>query len=431
MKFFNLLKKELKEMITAQMIVGLVVSILGFYLLGNIMGGVIEDTIENSTKINLCNQDQTEFTTKIIDNIKSSGGEIKDIDYSSSDYQQLMGNNDIDSLIVIPKGFSEDILNGKKADLKIYSKLQGTSVFSNISGTMSSEYGDIFKEAISSVLMSEKMDEAQVLQAKDPLIIDETTIVADKSASVSISELTSFMSTQTTFIPIIIFLLVVLASQMIISAISTEKIDKTLETLLSAPVSRGAVLFSKMLGAAIIGAVYALVFMFAFKMFMGNMTGDVFSSGGLSSAVKKLGLELGTSDFILIGIQLFLTILIALSISLILGALAKDAKSAQSIIAPITISMMIPYMISMFTDINTLPAVLKIILYIIPFTHSFTAISNVMMGNFALYWAGAAYQLIFLAICMYFAIRVFMTDKIFTISLNLGQKRKMRSLKRR
>lgn len=430
MKFINLLKKELKEMITTQMIIGLVISILGFYLLGNIMGGVIEDTIDNSTKITLCNQDQTEFTNDLIEKIKSEGGQIINIDIPSNNYQQVMDNNNLDSIIVIPEGFSEDILSGKKADLKVYSKLKGTSMMSNISGSISSEYADMFNEAISELLMSEKMSDSEVMLAQDPLIITETTIVGDKSAKISIDKLVSYITTQTTFIPIIIFLLVMFASQMIISAISTEKIDKTLETLLSAPVSRGAILAAKMLAAAIIGAAYAGVFMFAFKSFMGNMTGDIFSEGGLSSAIEKLGLELGTTDFLLIGIQLFLTILIALSISLILGALAKDAKSAQSIIAPITISMMIPYIISMITDINTLPAVLKIIVYIIPFTHSFSAISNVMMGNLSLYWAGAAYQLIFLAICMYFAIRVFMTDKIFTISLNLGQKRKMRSFKR-
>lgn len=431
MKFISLLKKELKEMITTQMIVGLAVAILAFYFLGNIMGGVIEDTIENSTTINLCNQDQTEFTSDLLDKIQSDGGKINSIEFDSNDFQALMADEDLDSIIVIPEGFSEDILNGKKADLDVYSKLKGTAMFSNLSGNISSEYTNIFKTAISELLMSEKMTAAEVMLAQDPLIISETTIVADKSAKISIDELVGYISTQTTFIPIIIFLLVILASQMIISAISTEKIDKTLETLLSAPVSRGAILAAKMLGAAIIGLIYAVVFMFAFNSFMDNMTGDILSSGGLSSAVAKLGLELGTADFLLIGIQLFLTIMIALSISLILGALAKDAKSAQSIIAPISISMMIPYFISMATDITTLPSVFRIILYIIPFTHSFTAISNVMMGNFALYWAGAAYQLIFLAICMYFAIRVFMTDKIFTISLNIGQKRKMRSFKRK
>lgn len=430
MKFINLLKKELKEMITAQMIIVLFVSILGFYLLGNIMGDVVKDTVENSTKINLCNQDETEFTTNLINEIKKTGGEINNIIYTDNDYKQAMTDKDIKSLIVIPDGFSNDILNGKKADLKIYNKLESTSLFSNVSATVSSQYVDVFKEAISSVLLAEKMTSPEIMQIKDPLILNETTIVADKSAKISISDLTSFMSTQTNFIPIIIFVLVLLASQMIISAISTEKIDKTLETLLSAPVSRGAILASKMLSAAIIGLTYAVVFMFAFKMFMNNMTGDVFSSGSLSSAVKKLGLDLGTIDFVLIGIQLFLTIMIALSISLVLGALAKDAKSAQSIIAPITISMMIPYMISMFADINTLPIALKTVLYIIPFTHSFTAISNVMMGNFTIYWIGAAYQLVFLVVCMYFAIKVFMTDKIFTISLNLGQKRKLRSFKR-
>ena len=68
------------------------------------------------------------------------------------------------------------------------------------------------------------------------------------------------------------------ASQMIISAISTEKIDKTLETLLSAPVSRIAVLSSKMLAATIISALYAAIYMLGFSNMMSGMGGDMMSS---------------------------------------------------------------------------------------------------------------------------------------------------------
>ena len=119
---------------------------------------------------------------------------------------------------------------------------------------------------------------------------------------------------------------------------------------------------------------------------------------------------------------MFISILIALSISLVLGVLAKDAKSGQALLLPIQLLSMVPYMLSMFMDIKTLSPVVKYIIYAIPFTHTFMANENIMFGNTTLYWGGLAYQLALLAICMTFAIRVFTSDKIFTMTLGGGKK---------
>ena len=87
---------------------------------------------------------------------------------------------------------------------------------------------------------------------------------------------------------------------------------------------------------------------------------------------------------------------------------------------------MVPYMISMLKDVNTLPTAAKIIVYAIPFTHTFSAMSNIMFGNTAIFFGGLAYQAAVFAVCMFFALKLFKSDKIFTISLNLGSKSRFR-----
>ncbi|MEG0614863.1 MAG: ABC transporter permease, partial [Oscillospiraceae bacterium] len=136
------------------------------------------------------------------------------------------------------------------------------------------------------------------------------------------------------------------------------------------------------------------------------------------------GLQLQPTDFVLVGIQMFLTIMIALLVSLMLGAMATDMKSAQTVLMPIMICAMIPYIISLFTSINSLPFVIKGIMFLIPFTHTFTAIDNILFDNMAMYWGGLAYQLVFFVVCMYLSVKLFSSDKLFTISLNFGQKAK-------
>ena len=159
-------------------------------------------------------------------------------------------------------------------------------------------------------------------------------------------------------------------SQMIISAISTEKIDKTLETLLSAPVSRLSVLCSKMLAAGIVAIINAGVYMVGFYGYMGSMlsgaienTEIVGSAMTVDDIMKELGLKLGVSGYFMVGLQMFMTIMICLAAAMILGALVNDSKSAQTMLMPIMVLAMIPYIVSIVYDINFLSPVLRTIIY--------------------------------------------------------------------
>ena len=118
--------------------------------------------------------------------------------------------------------------------------------------------------------------------------------------------------------------------------------------------------------------------------------------------------------------------MICLALSIILGALVNDSKSAQTMLLPIVMMVMIPWMITMFTDVSSLPTVAKYVIYAIPFTHTFTAMPNLMFGNNTEFWLGLGYQIIVFAVVMFFALKLFKSDKILTISLNLGQKSKFK-----
>jgi ABC-2 type transport system permease protein len=50
-----------------------------------------------------------------------------------------------------------------------------------------------------------------------------------------------------------------------------------------------------------------------------------------------------------------------------------------------------------------------------------------MFGHYGLFFGGIIYQIIVLAVCMFFALRLFNSDKILTISLNFGKKDKQKT----
>ena len=442
MKFINLLKKELSELINAQMIFGLVISLSLFFIMGNVMQSVTNELKEDSThpKVNICDLDDTELTKDLLASLKESCEKVNIISVQGEDYAAPMNGSDMKGYVVIPKGFTESVEKGEKSELISVNKVRSASMFSSLTGGTDGTIALINSFVTSRLAEQKGLSQEDLGTLESPVTITENTVVADKSAKISVASVLGKITMQNMLLPIIILVLIMMTSQSLIASISNEKIDKTLETLLSTPVSRGTVITAKMLAAAIVAMINAGVMMIGFSAYSKGMTsaitsdlpGDVCVSdaiGGLTStndAFRQLGLSLGAFDYVLVGVQLFVTIMICLALSIILGALVNDSKSAQTMLLPIMMMVMIPWFVSMFTDVNSLPTVPKLIVNAIPFTHTFTAIPNLMFGNMKEFWIGFVYQLIIFAVVMFFALRLFKSDKILTMSLNFGQKSRFR-----
>ncbi|MDE5854111.1 MAG: ABC transporter permease [Ruminococcus sp.] len=431
MKFFNLLKKELAELITAQTIIGLIVTMALFMFLGNVMSTTMEEVAKKEYSISLINRDKTDLTKGLIDALKSSNTKVTEYNISGDDYSEILKETGKETIIIIPEDFTEKIENGEAPELISIAGMESSAMMSNLTNSNNSAI-NLIKNCLSMMLADKAgLSSNDIGLINSPIKVSEHTVVSDKSANASAESIMSSLMSQSMILPIIVFVLIMMTSQMLMSAISNEKIDKTLETLLSAPVSRTAILGAKMLAAAIVALLNAVFYTIGFSSFMSGTTNVVTEemtssiSGqyiSVDEALNQLGLSLGAGDYILVGLQLFLTIMICLSISLMLGALVNDTKQAQTMVMPLMFMAMIPYIISMLSDINTLPIVIKILVYAIPFTHTFSAMSNLMFGHLSIFFGGLIYQTIAFAVCMFFALKLFKSDKILTASLNLGQK---------
>ncbi|MBP3310494.1 MAG: ABC transporter permease [Ruminococcus sp.] len=437
MKFINLFKKELSELINKQMIISLIATMAIFMILGSVMTESISDISEEtkSVTINISDRDKTEFTGNLMKSLEELNSEtteltIKTFETEGDDYAAILSENDIENIVIIPEGFTAALDKTEQPELIAVSRMKSAATLSNLNVDNSSAIA-LIEQSISDTIANDTgMSDSQYKLMNNPVIITENTVIDDKSAVISTSSIISKISMQNMILPIIVFVLIMLTSQMLMSAISNEKLDKTLETLLSAPVSRLSVLGAKMLAAAVVALLNAVAYMIGFSKFVSGASdtlseeAESLANKGLTvdAALEQLGLSLGFTDYLLVGLQLFFTIMICLSISLILGALINDSKNAQNMLMPIMMMAMVPYMISMMTDINALPTVIRLLVYAIPFTHTFSAIPNLMFGNTSLFFIGLGYQIIIFAVCIFFALRLFMSDKIFTISLNFGQK---------
>ena len=229
---------------------------------------------------------------------------------------------------------------------------------------------------------------------------------------VSPSEITGILSSQSTFIPIVMMMVIIMAGSTVISSMALEKENKTLETLLTLPVKRVSIVAGKLIASALIGLILAVIYIIGYSYYIAS-----FEISGPVNTIQ-LGLFLSPGDLLLLGLSVFVTLVAALSLCMLLGTMAKNFKSAQTLTFPVTLFALIPMFITMFKDFDTLPLALKLFVFGIPFSHPMMAPRALIFDDYLLVISGIIYVSIFAIIMITIVVHVFKTDRLLTGSTN-------------
>lgn len=424
-KFLVVLKKEIRELLTVQMILPLLISILLFAVVGKLVGTEAQKA-EAERGVLVIDHDKTVASKSLVNTLEKSGFkvfEIKDRNLDSA--IGIARDKGLTILINIPDGFELDIKSAKTPEIETYTILRSFSY----GGTRGAGELRAVLAALNDLMSSQKLrvlaPGVEPEKIKNPLKIKENVIVGDKIATASVEQIVGFITSQTTFIPIILTIVIILSSQMIATAIASEKENKTLETLLSLPIGRKSLVTAKMVAAGLIALLAAGVYIFGFRYYMEGITGHEFgkmASGSIAVAAQKLGLVLTPLEYVTLGISLFFGILCALSLSIILGAFSEDVKSIQTALTPLMVVILIPYFLVLFLDINTISPVIRYLVLANPFSHPFLAGPNLFLKNYISVFFGILYEIAFFVVFVYIAGRIFSSDKILTMKLKVKRK---------
>jgi len=385
----NIIKKELRELLTPATILPIVVIALVFGSIGSSMEGIQEELDEKPTLgfINEDNSTLSTIVTSILENesdVIFSSSDIADKQYGLEQVKQQDGM----ALIIITQNFSKDILNDTRAVLEVCWIMKGAGLFDTISSEVVEQLISSINREISKVLIEDNTT-VNASIALWPTSRIDTTYFKDREIGLSPGAITGMLSSQAMLIPIVIMLIIIMAGSMVISSMALEKENKTLETLLTLPVKRTSIVTGKIAASAFIGLIFAVVYMFGMSRYLQGFQ----MSEGLSLA--DFDLALTSSDFLLIGISLFITLIAALALCMLLGTMAKNYKSAQTLTFPVTMLAMIPMFVTMFADFDTLPLALKTFLFAIPFSHPMMAPRALIFNDYLLVIGGIIYVLIF------------------------------------
>jgi ABC-2 type transport system permease protein len=417
-----LLKKETKELINTQLIISLIFTFFLFYLMGTLVHGEMAKAAAPQ-EIAVWDLDSSDLSLGILKGLSSANFQI--ISLTARDRQEAIekaGASNVSLLLIIPNGFEKSVLELNSMSLDTFYFIRGFSVSATSASGMVKSVIATVNDYVSNSYIKEKIPGIDPEELKNPVKNKDYVIVKDRIAEGSPAEVSSFILSQSTFLPIILMLIIVYSSQMVISAVAMEKENKTLETLLTVPINRNYIVVAKMLSSGIVGLITAGIYMVGFRFYMGGFRGNVPTSGQIDTVVQKLGLAFTPQGYLVLGVSLFLAILCGLAMAIILGVLAKDLKSAQGLLMPIVFLTLIPYLISLFSDFNSLSLPVKILLWIIPFSHPFLAFQNILLGNYLPVFYGIIYMLVVFAIMVFLAARIFSSDRVLTMQLQLKRK---------
>jgi ABC-2 type transport system permease protein len=218
------------------------------------------------------------------------------------------------------------------------------------------------------------------------------------------------------------------AMQIAATSVAMEKEEKTLETLLTTPVDRFAILMGKVSSTIIVAGVAAVTVLIGYNYMLGSLSTGIAGSTGGSVDLVALGLVPSVGGYVLLGISLFFTLLSALALAVVMSAFSENVRGAQALVGYIYPLIILPAMALIYLDVNSLPLALKAVFYAIPYSHPILAAKAVVTGDYGTVVFGIVYVAIFTVVIMYIASRLFATEKILTAKLRFGKgKAKQRS----
>jgi len=389
----------------------IIILALVFGSMGNLIGG-IEEELEEPPIIGVINTDTGNYS-KLAMSVFESASNITYQSTSIFDKEEAiekLKQGDGVALIVINHNFSYNIESGEKGGIQLYWIMEGAGILDSISSGVVVSLVNIVQNEITKILIKENDTSKNVTNTLNPIIRNETTYFKDSEfEGLSPGQITSILSSQSMFIPIIMMMIIIMAGQLVISSMALEKENKTLETLLTLPVKRSSIVAGKIIAAAVVGLILAVIYMIG----MGNYLMG-FQFQGATSGATSFDLSLSGLDMLLIGVVVFVTLVAALAFCMLLGTMAKNFKSAQTLTFPVAVLVMVPMFMTMFKDFDTLPMALKALLFGIPFSHPMMAPRFLLFGDYTMVLAGIIYVSIFALVMILIVVWVFKTDKIVT-----------------
>ena len=411
--FGTIFIKELKELIRdPKILIGMIIlPLIMFPVLGAVLGYASQTAVEQAQNATLLvvNNDGGNWSTTFIDFLDSAS--VKATVINNTTPQQIVAQNllthyNSTQFIEIPSGFTANMTThlttnpNITATINMYGVFQGGGIFSNLGQSSVAFFISAFNRYI----------------APDVLQTTQSTIIKDQiQQDVDPATLSGLLISQSIALPITIMIMLTYAMQIAATSVAMEKEEKTLETLLTVPVDRFAILMGKLSSTIIVAGLASIAVLVGYNYMLSSITLGIPTTTPID--LVSLGLVPSAFGYVLLGISLFITLLSGLALAVIMSAFAEDVRGATALVGYIYPLIYIPSLALIYLDINTLPLAAKAVIFAIPFSQPVIASKAVVLGDYSTVVFGIIYVAVFTVVIMYIASRLFATEKILTAKL--------------
>ena len=407
----NIVKKEFKELFVLSTIIPVVVIAIVYGGIGQMIGS-FEERVAEKPVVGVVDRDAGNFSDIAMSVLSQAAKVVYDGGDVEVGLEQVKEGNGV-ALLAIAQNFSQSISADSPGEIEIYWIMRGVGMMDSISSGAVEVLIQAVNQEISKTLIQQGSSSDPALVLAPTRRVETTFFKGKEIVGLSPSQLSRMLMSQSIVIPVVVMMLVIMAGASVISSMGLEKENKTLETLLTLPVRRSQIVIGKMVGSALVGLIMAAIYMIGFSRYMTSFQSS-------EASLADFGLTLGIHDYLLVGISLFTALLAGLSLCIVLGTFAKNYRSAQALVFPITALALIPTFIIMLKDFDTVPVVLKVVVFAIPFSHPMMAMRALMLDNYWLVIGGIAYTAVFMVVMVAVAVRIFNSDRLLTGRVQRG-----------
>ncbi|MCQ5374397.1 MAG: ABC transporter permease [Candidatus Methanomethylicia archaeon] len=377
----------------------------------NISTGSLMEKSSGPLTVYVLDEDRGEIPQRIIGSLRDQGVAVRLVGGPYEEAIREISGGGI--LVVLPEGLSQRIESGNRGELLVYYGFKDFSMLESLNAQRMAGLLNGIESQLVRDIISENMPGADPDSVINPLSVNEKSVIKGVAQPISPYVLTNIVRMQGLMGPLVIMIVLILAMQVAATSIAIEKEAKTLETLLTIPVSRLNILFGKLVGSVTIALLATVANVFAFTYYIGAITSQATSSIG-NLDLTSVGLIPPPEGYFLLGLTLFGALVSALALALTLGTLSQDVRGAQSIIGVVIVPIFLPTIFLMMGDMQTLPLSIQAVLYAIPFTYPVLASQSLITGNYGPILAGLVYMAFFTLFTLYVAAKVFTTEKVMT-----------------
>lgn len=404
-----------------------------------VMGGAIRISQESvqravvGASFAVYTDDEGFVTEALLEYLYNNNNIVVPIEAASlEDALRQFQDTDSNALIYIPRGYNDNLTRSMSGELMVYANLRKLNMAetqsTNVVSSLINYYNYYFSLEKIRTLLEQTGATGTPEAIRSPISVRYASILKGTVLDIPPTNIINLVMSQSIMLPIMVMMMVMFAIQMAATSIALEKEQKTLETLMTLPVSRLTVLAGKLSGSIVIAIAGSVSYLIGFGYYMNSAF--AFVPEATTMSIDEVSVGITPFGMLLVGMVIFVTLVSALAMALSIAVFADNVRSAQSFTGILITPIMIPAIILMFSDIDMLPQGVQWVLLVIPYTHSIIATKAAFLGDYFVVIRSIAFISVWTFAVLYVAAKIFSTERIITARFSLGDVRKRLRLKR-